>query len=276
VRTSSFFALAAAGFVGLFHVRSQAAVFASAYDASQTSGLISGYDDPTKALGGPTLIIEPGSQFQGILTPFDPPFAGTDLVGIGGGGQLTLQFPNLVNVGGGNEVGVFSNVFLQDADGSGDNSNPAMAYGSGAYGGGHASVYVSADDKTWFPISSSPATFDNPANGYLDATDPYQANPGNQLADFGIPFTHSISDFNGLDFAQTLALFGNSGGGTWLNLAGSGLSQIDYIQFRVPQGDELVVDAVSINNNDVGAAVPEPTSLAAIGMGVLVIVRRRC
>jgi len=266
--------LTVAGFVAVSGTHSNGAVFASAYDASQTSGLISGYDNAANALGGPTLVIEPGSPYQGILTPFDPPFEGTDLVGIGGGGQLTLQFPNIVNVGGGNEIGVFSNVLLEDV-GYGDNANPAVAYGSGDYGGGHASVYVSADDKTWFPISASPITFDKPANGYVDATDPYQVNPGNQLADFGVPFTHSISEFNGLDFAQTLALFGNSGGGTWLNLAGSGLSQIDYIQFRVPQGDELVVDAVSINNNAVGAAVPEPTALAAIGMGVLLIARRR-
>jgi hypothetical protein len=274
VRASSFLALAAVGFFGTVGSRVDAAVFASAVVASQTSGLVAGYDDASKALGGPTLVIAPGTTFQGILTPFDPPYAATDIMGIAGGGQLTLQFPNFVSIGGGNEIGVFSNVFFQDAN-FGDNTNPASIFGSGSATGGHANVYVSADGNTWLPISGSVSTFDKPANGYVDATSPYQSDPGSQLADFGLPFTHTIGDFNGLNFASTLAMFANSGGGTWLNLAGSGLSQIDYIQFRVPQGATLDIDAVSINNNAVGAAVPEPMALAAIGAGIVLSARRR-
>ena len=66
-----------------------------------------------------------------------------------------------------------------------------------------------------------------------------------------------------------------------LNLAPSGLSQVDYIQFRVPDDNnasthnELVVDAVSINNNAVGAPVPEPGMAVAMASFVLALLDRR-
>jgi hypothetical protein len=264
------FGLATAALVSVVGIQARAAVFASNYDPSQTSGLSATLNDPTRALGAPTLITGIGSPFQSVVTPFNPAYEATDIVGIGSGGQLTLQFPNMVNIGGGNEVGVFTYAFYQDSDGLGDNYNPAQLFATG-----QASVFVSNDDATWHSISPTPIAFDKPYNAYSDVTSPYQATAGSVVADDGIPFTHALTDFNGKTFSQTMALFGTSGGGTWLNLAGSGLSQIDYIQFRVPQGASLNIDAVSINNNDVGAAVPEPASFAAIGAGMLLIARRR-
>src|SRR6185312_5725812 len=118
-------------------------------------------------------------------------------------------------------------------------------------------------------------TFSEPANYYQDATDPYQASAGNVPAHFGIPFTQPISSFDGLNGLQTIQKFGPSGGGTWLDLASSGLSQIDYIQFRVPAGGELVVDSVAANNSDIGAAVPEPGCLIVVPLGAMLLARKR-
>jgi len=254
--------------------RAGATVFASAYVPAQTSGLVSPFDNPGAAVGGPNGLTGVGTKFLGVLSPFNPAYEPKDIVKIGPGGQLTLQFPDFVRVGGGNEVGVVSNNFLVDASGSGANTNPAQVFGSGVPGGGTAEVLVSDDGANWHSIGAH--TFDEPANYYQDAASPYQSTPGNNPADFGVPFTHPISDLNGLDWPHTLALFGSSGGGTWLDLGASGLSQIDYIQFRAPSGGgALVIDAVSVNNSDVGAPVPEPMGVGAILLSVAALWRRR-
>lgn len=251
-----------------------ATVFASGDVASQTSGLVSPFDNPGAAVGAPSALTGVGTKFPSVLSPFNPAYEPKDIVKIGPGGQLTLQLPDFVRVGGGDEIGVVSNVFLVDGNGSGTNTNPAQAYGSGAPGGGSAEVFVSADGTTWHSIGTH--TFDEPGNYYQDAASPYQSTAGNLPADFGIPFVHPISDFNGLDWAHTLALFGQSGGGTWLDLAASGLTQVDYIQFRVPSGSgALVIDAVSVNNSDVGAPVPEPAGVGAILLSVGMLWRKR-
>jgi hypothetical protein len=248
------------------------AVFASSVVADQSSGFVSPWLDPTAALGAPSRLNGVGSMFPGVLNPFNSNYEPKDIVEINTGGQLTLQFPNLINVGTGLEVGVVSNVFLTDQTGNGDNPSPASAFGSGVAGGGSAEVLVSNDGTTWHTIGTH--TFDRPANAYTDLASPYTATPGNSPSDFGTPFTHPISDFDGKTFAQTLALFGSSGGGTWLDLASSGLSTLDYIQFKVPTG-KLVIDSVAINNADVGAAVPEPASIAMIVLAGGLFARRR-
>ena len=251
-----------------------ATVFASGYVPAQTSGLVSPFDNPSAAIGAPSGLTGVGTKSPSVLSPFNPAYEPKDIVKIGPGGQLTLQFPDFVRVGGGNEVGVVSNNFLVDASGNGTNTNPAQVFGSGAPGGGSAEVLVSADGTSWHSIGAH--TFAEPANYYQDAASPYQSTPGNSPADFGVPFTHPLSDFDGLDWPHTLALFGPSGGGTWLNLGASGLSQFDYIQFRVPSGGgALVIDAVSVNNSDVGAPVPEPASAGAILLSVAALWRKR-
>ena len=248
-------------------------VFASGVVEAQSSGFVSPWTDPTAALGAPSRLNGVGSQFPGVLTPFNPNYEAVDIVEINTGGQLTLKFPNFINVGGGAEVGVVSNNFLIDTTGNGDPGPTAGVIGSGVSGGGSAEVLVSNDAINWHSLGVH--TFDRPANAYTDETSPYQSTAGNSPSDFGIPFTHPLSDFDNLNFAQTVALFGNSGGGTWLDLGASGLSQVDYIQFKVSTG-KLVIDSVAINNAAVGAAAPEPGVFGMVVIaGGMVLVRRR-
>ena len=258
--------------IGTFASRATATVFASGFVAGQTSGLDPTWPNAQAAVGAPSPMNGVGGPFPGILSPFNPNYEAADIVEIDTGGQLTLRFPNFVNVGGGAEIGVVSNVFLADPTFTGTNANPASAYGSGAQGGGAAEVLVSNDGATWHSVGTH--SFDRPANAYADAADPYQSTPGSTPADFGIPFTHPVSDFNGKNWLQTRALFGASGGGTWLDLASSGLAQIDYVQFRVPTG-KLVIDSVAINNAAVGAAVPEPAGAALLLFAAFSLARGR-
>src|SRR6185312_15741161 len=65
-----------------------ATIFASSYVSSQTSGLVSGFGNPQAALGAPNGLTGVGTPYQGILSPFNPAYDPTDIVEIGGGGQL--------------------------------------------------------------------------------------------------------------------------------------------------------------------------------------------
>ena len=65
------------------------------------SGVTSGYNDPTAALGAPTIYI--GYQ---NADPFNPPYQSSDIVGIGTGGSLTLQFNTPIQNNPGNPFGL--------------------------------------------------------------------------------------------------------------------------------------------------------------------------
>ncbi|HEY8750636.1 MAG TPA: hypothetical protein VIM11_21810 [Tepidisphaeraceae bacterium] len=243
----------------------RATVFASSVVADQSSGFVSGWPNPLVALGAPSRINGVGSGFDAVMNPFNANWEASDIVEIAPGGQLTLQFPNFVNVGGGSEIGVISYTFFIDS-GLGANLNPAQTYSKSA------EVRVSDDGVTWHSIGTH--AFNHPANAYSDATSSFQSTPGSSPTDFGIPLTTPLSAFDGKTFAETLALYGNSGGGTWLDLSSSGLTKVDYIQFRTTT-DSLAIDAVSLNNADIGAAVPEPAMLSFLLLTSLSFIRRR-
>jgi MYXO-CTERM domain-containing protein len=130
-----------------------------------------------------------------------------------------------------------------------------------------------------------------PANYYANATSYNVAPPDPAvLADFGQPFTPAggLSAFDGKNFADVLAVLGGSGGGTWVDLSVTGLTQVGYVRFSVADdGDALTglnfeLDAVSVANGKVGAPVAggaapvaEPAGLAALALVGLTVRRRR-
>jgi len=125
---------------------------------------------------------------------------------------------------------------------------------------------VSADGRTFVPLSAQPVTFTNPTNFYTDvAIDNYSAPLGSAVADFDKPFNGNLSSFNGLEYPQIVALLNGSAGGTWLDVSGAGLSVVQYIRFDVPAGgdDRLVLDAVT--------AVPEPVAALLVIPAVIVL-----
>jgi hypothetical protein len=64
-------------------------------------------------------------------------------------------------------------------------------------------------------------------------------------------------------------LLGGSGGGTWVDVTGTGLGSVEYVRFDVPAGagDRLVLDAVT--------AVPEPAAGLVLLLTSSFLIRRR-
>lgn len=246
------------------------------YDPGAAAGL--GYTDPSAALGAPTTLTGAGFGFPGVVSPFNPPFEPQEVVQIGEGGHLTLRLSHFALPVGGLQIGVFTNVGIADEDyPNGQAGDPPFTFGVDS-----AVVEVSADGVTWVDLGNK--TFDMPTNAYLDRG-PFDSEPGSLLADAGKPLAGSLSDFAGLDYPQMLTLLDGSAGGTWLDIWASGLSQVGYIRFSLPDdgdaGTQLTfeLDAVSVAGAAVGALVPEPQTwlLLATGWGTLgmALARRR-
>jgi hypothetical protein len=226
-------------------------------------GSATSFTNPAAALGLPA-----GDTSFGALTPFNPPFTNDQIVVVGGGGRLTLKLSSPVPAGGaGPELGVFVNNGVVDVseDGSGRAGSPPATFSPFPA----ALVSVSSDGQAFVPLGAGPVTFTNPTNYYTDVTiDNYSAPLGNAAADFSKPFTGTLADFAGLTYPQIVQLLAGSGGGNWIDVTPSGLSNVQYVRFDVPAGSgRLVLDAVT--------AVPEPGMLLVPVTAVLLMRRRR-
>lgn len=263
--------------------------FAAAVVSYTPGGANPTYQTPAAALGAPDGISGENPLatnffgFPNVLSPFSAAYQGDEVVQIGEGGQLTLRLANYVNVGAGKRVGVISNAALQDSDffdATATNTNPAQPFG-----GGTAIVRVSQNGVDFVTLGT--VNFNLP-NLYYANAGPYDgAAPASPvLADFGIPFPGVFADFDGKDYAATVDAFKiapgvYSGGGTWLDLAASGLTQVGYIRFEIPDdanpltANHLGIDAVSIANTAIGAPLPEPTALVILFPLALFLRRRR-
>lgn len=245
------------------------------------------YDIAESALGSPDDITgESGpTVLPNVLSPFSAAFNRDEIVSIGEGGHLTLGLPNFAVAGAGPEIGVVTNVNLFDSDyPSGVNTDPAAAFGID-----DALVEVSADGTDFIALNGGNSlTFDMPANFYTNA-DPFDQEPPDSpaFADFGKPNpVTDFSQFDGTNHAEVLDLLEGSGGGTWLDLDGTGLDRIAFIRFSVlDDGDaetslNFDLDAVSLANDAVGTPVqtviPEPATLTMFGgLAALAMMRRR-
>jgi len=224
-------------------------------------GIVTTYANPAAALGSPDGVTGEG-VFPNVLGPFSPAYSDDEIVQIGEGGHLTLRLSHYAVVGAGLELGVITNVGLIDNDWP----NGATAGTASTFGADDATVEVSENGLDW--VSLGTLHFNLPAIYYLNAGPYDTAAPASPvLADFGLPFTGSLSDFdNKPTYADVVSVFGGSGGGTWLDLGATGLSQVGYVRFSVlDDGDagtalSFELDAVSIATAALGAPVPEPAS----------------
>lgn len=270
--------VASAGFAAATEFASQVI----SYSAGAASTTDPTFIDPSAALGAPSGITGVAAGFPNVLSPFSPAFDVGQIVVIGEGGELTLKFPSPISTAPGLAIGVISNSGLIDNNfPDGQATNPATNFG-----GGSADVSVSEDGKTF--VSLGEKEFLNPANFYLNAG-PYDATaPASpQLADFGKAFGGDLNAFSNEDDAQILATLNGSGGGTWLDLSSSGLSQVNYIEFSVPTdgtsfggtiGSRLPIDAVAVADDHL-FTLPQPIPLppelfsGLIGLGMVVAIR---
>jgi hypothetical protein len=246
------------------------------YDPGTTPA--SGFTNPATALGEPERFTGEGS-FPSIVSPFGPPYLSSELLSVGEGGHITIKLSHFAIPQSGPEIGVFENAGLEMDFANGTALDPVSTFGQDS-----AIVEVSANGTIWRSLGN--VLFNRPTNGYTDLTDPFSSTPGTSLSDFQQPFESGISEFAGLPYSDAtgndvLDVLAGSGGGTWLDISGTGLPRVGYIRFSVPDDftstrQNFELDAVSIAHGAVGAVIPEPgTSNGALLMTVLTIGYRR-
>ncbi len=226
------------------------------------------YNDPNAALGAPSQVT-PG-EYGGPVDPFDPPYLPSQIVGVGTGGSLTLQFNSPILNNPGNPFGIDFIIFGHAGFNivNGDYSGGGITDGSLFTGGtSDVQVSVSADGVTFYKL--------NPAlTPQVDGLFPTDGS-GNPLVAVNPSLT--ASDFNGLGLSGIRSLYAGSAGGAGFNLGwavdGSDqsvtLPSVDYVRLDVlGDGTVAYIDAVSV--------VPEPATcaLAFVGAGLFLLRRR--
>jgi len=215
------------------------------------TGINTAFENSNSALGAPL----------SSATITAPPFSSSDLVGVGNGGQLTLEFntPILNNPAGhagGLDFTIFGNEFftLSSSGINGVFSHPGLT------------VWVSQDNVTYYQL------------GAPYGADDYYPTQGNGDPSLPINSALSLSSFTGQTTGQALSLYNGSAGGasysiSWAEDTGGhsvNLPSISYVQIQGTSGFGYV-DAVSRVQD-----IPEPVSggllFAGLGVGLL---RRR-
>ena len=261
---------------------SQAAAFAAEvvhYDPGVGATLTT----PSAAIGQPGPIVGQGSGFDSILSPFSPHYEGSQITQVGEGGSITLRLANFAVVTAGTpEIGVFTNLGFADQSYPDGQAAADLNADFATFGRDTAIVEVSDDAQQWFNLGN--IDFDQPSTAFTDAASPF-ATDGTGLtpADFGQPHGNVLADYDGLDWQGIKARLGDSAGGNWLDLDGTGLAMIGWIRFSVADdGDANTqlafdLDAVSIANASLGAPIPEPSAalLAVLGAAIVLIRRDR-
>ncbi|MFO0974476.1 MAG: hypothetical protein U1A27_13700 [Phycisphaerae bacterium] len=257
-------------------------IFASARAADPWADGVTGYSPGSTPVAGYTTagvaLGEPARYtadplFPSVVSMFSPAFGTDQIVSVGEGGQLTLRFDEPVVDNPANPFGVDLIVFGNS--GFIDFNFPLGQQGgsAGLFGNDVVTIELSADGSSFVSLGSiSLGLF--PTQGWLDVG-PFDAAPGVAPSNFRQPVDPSftLSSFNGLSYAQSLALYNGSGGGTPIDLAGSGLPAISYIRISVPDDGNpgtsrhAEIDAVS--------TVPEPASAALLLLAALARPRRR-
>jgi hypothetical protein len=209
------------------------------------------YENSTAALGAPAL--------GGSVTPFEPPYQASQIVGIGAGGEITLQMSSPIVNNPADPYGINFNVF----------ANQFFIEGSGGVVSGlydhpvSMTVKVSSDGSTWYTLNPALA----PQANTLFPT----AGSGNpQIA---VNPSLTLANFTGQSLAGITSLYAGSAGGTGYDLSWAqdangnsvDLTSVNYVQFDVSSGF-FYLDAVS----DV-TPVPEPSygwgsAVAAAGL----------
>ncbi len=248
-----------------------AAVSADAVVQYAPGAAPSGYQTAAAALGELNPDTNAGTTFGfGALTPFNAPWQGSQMVGIGAGGSLTLHLAQTAA-----QIGIHAGVGLTDANWpNGQNTATASTYTNPR----QAEVSVSNDGTIFVPLGT--VLFDSPSNFYDEGV----TQPSNQgeitgvkhAADFGKRFTGTLASFNGKDWPGTLGVLDGSAGGEWLDLSSALPEGANYVRLTVPSGqlDPMFVDAVAV------VPVPEPSGALALTVVPMLLLgtrrRRSC
>jgi hypothetical protein len=203
-----------------------------------------GYTNPQAAIGTPSRFTGEGI-WPGVVSPFNAPWLADEIVSIGAGGELVLSFDAPIQDDPNNPWGidliVFGNTsFIDDA-------YPSAIVG-GVFSDDGGTIEVSTDGKTWVSVTNSVADGLWPTCGFTDSQ-PYDPVQGTLPSNFLLPIDPrlTIDDVMLMDYASLLSVYANSGGGTGIDLAQTGLPEISYIRISVPVDAKLSpeIDAVA-------------------------------
>lgn len=225
-----------------------------------------GYTDPQTALGEPSRFTGT-DPFAGAVTPFNSAYLPTQIVSLGVGGSLVLKFDQPVTNDAAHPFGidfiVFGNAFYNDPN------YPAGITDGTLGGAGAGRIEVSSNGSNWFTMAGVAADSAYPTLGYSDLTDPYSPLPGSVLSDFTRPVNPAFVATNGTTFAQIVAAYDGSGGGTGVDIGAAGQSSISYVRISNPNASGTVeIDALS------RVAVPAPGAAALLLLAPLARRRR--
>jgi hypothetical protein len=209
----------------------------------QGTGAAPGYTTAASVLGSPERFTGEGI-FPGVVSAFNPPYGTNEIVSIGAGGHLTIQFDtpveNHVNNLYGVDLIIFGNASFVDA-------NFPNGVVGGVFGNEGGAVEVSADGLMWHRVSGAQADSLMPTIGYLDSG-PFDSAPGSQPTDFSRPVDPALTlaDFMGLVNEQVLEKYRGSGGGVGIDIGSTGLSQISFVRISNPVGSpNIEIDALA-------------------------------
>ncbi len=196
---------------GKLVVASSFAQFADAVVAyTPGTGVSASYTNPASALGEPSRIT-PGI-FGGPVDPFNSAYLGSQLVSVGAGGSLTLEFNTPISNSPANPFGLDFIIF----------GNAGFAITNGNYSGGgitDGSMYGNNTGSTRVSVSMDGATFYtlNPALAPTVDT----LFPTDGAGDFSLPVNPALTNgaFGGQGLAGIAARYAGSGGGAGYDLA---------------------------------------------------------
>ncbi|MFN0067702.1 MAG: hypothetical protein ACKVYV_08710 [Limisphaerales bacterium] len=234
-------------------------------DYQPGSAPAAGYTNTAALLGEPSRVT-PG-PFGGPVDPFSPPWQSGQLLSLGAGGLVTLQFGAPVLNDPLNAFGLDFLIFgsagfmITNGDFTGGGLTDGSLFSHNA---GITRVSVSADGANWFVLDPARAPMVDsfwPTDGQGDFTQP--VNP-----------VLTPGDFDGEGLAGIRALYAGAGGGAGYDLSwaqdGGGnpvsLPQAQYVRLEVVSG-RAEIDAVS--------AVPEPRAGLLLAVGGLALALRR-
>ena len=255
-----------------------ATTFASTVVAYE-AGNIANAGNPQAALGQPGRVAGAGTQFAGILSPFNPHYEDNQIVQLGEGGSITLQLARFaVTTSQTPEIGIFTNTGISDTSWPAGIAGDNLELPGATFGIDSALLEVSDDGANW--INLGLIRFDQPSSAFTNAASPYQS--GLIPADFGMPHNNTLADYSGQDWAAIQGLMGNSAGGTWIDLDSTGLSQVGWLRLSLANdGNEntllqFELDAVSIASLATGGfVIPEPSVSALLFTLIGLLARRR-
>lgn len=228
------------------------------------------FTNPQTALGEPTRFAGTPETFGTATTPFSSAYRSYEIVSLGAGGSLTLQFNEPVVDHPLNPYGldllIFGNSFYSIDFGAGT--------ATGSIDANIGVVEVSANGVDFVPVTGG-ADGKFPTVGYLDVTDPFAGAAGAVLSDFTKPVNPAaLANVAGFNTAQIIAAYDGSGGGSGIDLAGSGLNSISFVRISNPAGSlrTIEIDALAAVR-----AVPEPATIGLLAIATISIgaMRRR-